>query len=103
MVLNQLILSVDYSRVKESLNKMTELVEYIVEHLIPDGEYVIENRDGEKGPEIVIIVAKHDIGKIIGKKGRIAKSIRTLVKAANGDNPVHYNIIIEEQPEQNEE
>ncbi len=78
---------------------MTELVEYIVEHLIPDGEYVIENRDGEKGPEIVIIVAKHDIGKIIGKKGRIAKSIRTLVKAANGDNPVHYNIIIEEQPE----
>ena len=46
---------------------MTELVEYIVEHLIPDGEYVIENRDGEKGPEIVIIVAKHDIGKIIGK------------------------------------
>ena len=44
---------------------MTELVEYIVEHLIPDGEYVIENRDGEKGPEIVIIVAKHEDRKSV--------------------------------------
>ncbi len=74
---------------------MIELVEYLVEKLVPGGDYEVELRENETYSDIVVIIAKKDIGKIIGKQGRIAKSIRTLVKAAS--NGVKYNVVIEEK------
>lgn len=49
--------------------------------------------------DIVITIAKKDIGKIIGKQGRIAKAIRTLVKSASSKSNVRYNVVIEEKDE----
>lgn len=74
---------------------MVELVEYLVEKLVPGGDYEVELRENEDYSDIVVVIAKKDIGKIIGKQGRIAKSIRTLVKAAS--NGVKYNVVIEEK------
>lgn len=59
---------------------MTELVEYLVKELVdfPDEVAVTEENDIVK-----VSVAKSDMGKIIGRQGRIAKSIRAIVKAAS--------------------
>lgn len=78
---------------------MIELVEYLVSSLVPDGDYTVEMRDGVNANDIVVTIAKKDIGKVIGKQGRIAKAIRTLVKSANAKSNVKYNVVIEEKNE----
>ncbi len=57
---------------------MTELVEYLVKELVDSPESVSVTENGEV---INVSVAKGDMGKIIGKQGRIAKSIRAIVKS----------------------
>ncbi|MCI9519233.1 MAG: KH domain-containing protein [Clostridia bacterium] len=57
---------------------MTELVEYLVKELVDSPDEVKVSEDGEV---INVSVAKSDMGKIIGKQGRIAKSIRAIVKS----------------------
>ena len=70
---------------------MTELVEYLVKELVSDKDAVKITLDGET---INISVAKDDMGKVIGKQGRIAKAIRTLVKAASAKQDVKYTVEI---------
>ena len=62
---------------------MKKLVEVIVKALVdsPD-EVVVTEKETEKGLLLEIKVSEDDKGKIIGKQGRIAKSIRSVVKAA---------------------
>lgn len=63
---------------------MKELVEVIAKALVdsPD-EVVVTEREEDDGTIVIELrVAKDDMGKVIGKKGRIAKSIRTVVKTA---------------------
>ena len=62
---------------------MKELVKAIAQSLVdkPD-EVVVTESETEKGLVITLSVADDDMGKVIGKQGRIAKSIRTIVKAA---------------------
>ena len=76
---------------------MLELVEYLVGKLIPEGDYSVERRENGDEADIVIIAAKKDIGKIIGKQGKIARAIRVLVKAASAKSSTRYNVVIEEQ------
>jgi predicted RNA-binding protein YlqC (UPF0109 family) len=76
---------------------MVELVEYLVANLVPGGDYEVELRENGDESDIAIVIAKKDIGKVIGKSGRIAKSIRTLVKAASSKSAVKYNVVIEEK------
>ena len=57
---------------------MLELVEYLVGKLVPDGDYSIELRENGDESDIVVVAAKKDIGKIIGKQGKIARAIRNL-------------------------
>lgn len=62
---------------------LKDLVEVIAKSLVdsPDEVSVAES-ESEGATVISLRVAKSDMGKIIGKQGRIAQSIRTLVKAA---------------------
>lgn len=62
---------------------MGELVEYIAKSLVdkPD-EVDINEIEGSQSIIIELKVAEDDMGKIIGRQGRIAKAIRTVVKAA---------------------
>lgn len=62
---------------------MKELVEVITKALVdePDQVVVTEKAEG-KTTIIEIHVAEGDMGKVIGKQGRIAKAIRSVVKAA---------------------
>ncbi len=63
---------------------MKELVEVIAKALVDSPEEVFVTEKTEEDGTIVLElhVAKDDMGKVIGKKGRIAKSIRTVVKTA---------------------
>lgn len=62
---------------------MKELVEVIARSLVdsPD-EVVVTQTENEKAIIIELHVAQSDMGKVIGKQGRIAKAIRSVVKAA---------------------
>lgn len=62
---------------------MKELVEYIARSLVDHPEEVKVNQiNGEQSIILELQVAHEDMGKIIGKEGRIANAIRTLVKVA---------------------
>lgn len=63
---------------------MKELVEVIAKALVdnPDEVVVTEKSEG-KNVTVELHVAASDMGKVIGKQGRIAKAIRTVVKAAS--------------------
>ena len=63
---------------------MKELVEVIAKALVdnPDEVVVSEKSDG-RNIMIELHVAPSDMGKVIGKQGRIAKAIRSVVKAAS--------------------
>lgn len=62
---------------------MKGLLEIIAKSLVdnPD-EVVVTEKETEKGLVLELKVAPSDMGKVIGKQGRIAKAIRSVVKAA---------------------
>ena len=61
---------------------MKETLELIINSLVNDKEAVSINEiDGEKSVIFEVKVAENDMGKVIGKEGRIAKAIRTIMKS----------------------
>ena len=62
---------------------MKELVEVIAKALVDDPDSVVgTEREERKTTGLEVRVADSDMGKVIGKQGRIAKAIRSVVKAA---------------------
>ena len=62
---------------------MEELIQFIAESIVDDPSEVSVNRIEENNSITVeLSVADEDMGKVIGKRGRIAKAIRTVVNAA---------------------
>ena len=75
---------------------MKELVETIAKALVdaPD-QVVVTEQVSEKGILLTLKVAQSDIGKVIGKQGRVANAIRSVVKAAGFRKGVHVMVNIE--------
>ena len=75
---------------------MKELLEVIAKNLVdyPDKVFVTETQ-GEHSLSLELKVASEDMGKVIGKQGRIAKAIRTVVKAAaiHEDKKINVEIV----------
>jgi uncharacterized protein len=60
-----------------------DLVEYMVKSLVDNPDNVeIREIEGEKSTILELKVTKEDIGKVIGKHGRIARAIRTIINAS---------------------
>ena len=75
---------------------MKELVTYLAQALVEHPEEVrVSQVEGEKSIILELKVAPSDMGKVIGKQGRVAKALRTIVKAAapRGEKVVHLEII----------
>ena len=70
---------------------MGELVRYIISELVDNKDVVKVEVDGDT---VRVSVAKDDMGKIIGKQGRTAKAIRTVVKAAGAKEGKKYSVDI---------
>ncbi len=75
---------------------MKELAEHMARALVnnPDAAIVSET-ETEEGWELKLQVAPEDMGKIIGKQGRIAKALRTVLKAAAAKDGKKVNLDIE--------
>lgn len=77
---------------------MEELVRFIVENLVDNKDNVEVRSEEVDGILVINIIAdKSEIGKVIGKQGRIAKAIRTLVKAGSGKNSQKVSVEIIEK------
>jgi uncharacterized protein len=62
---------------------MRELIEYIAKSLVDRPENVsVKETEGEKTTIIELRVAQEDLGKVIGKQGRTARAMRTILNAA---------------------
>lgn len=72
-----------------------QFVEYIVKSLVSDPDAVkIERRIDEKGVLLELTVAQEDLGRVIGKRGATAQSLRTLLRALGTKNDARYNLKI---------
>ena len=68
----------------ESTDSMKNLIEFIAKALVDHPEEVkVSEVEGERTSVIELTVAKDDLGKVIGKQGRTARAIRTILSAAS--------------------
>ena len=80
------------------MDNIQELIKYVVGTFAEkkdEIEYVIEEK--ENAYEVTVLLDPSDMGKVIGKQGKIAKSLRTLVGAATPKNSKRYIIEIKEK------
>ncbi len=79
---------------------MTELIRYVVEQFAEFPEQ-IEYKFEERGNtvNVTVYLAESDMGKVIGRQGKIAKALRTLVKATTPKGGKRYNIEIKSKTE----
>ncbi len=72
---------------------MKSVLELIITSLVENKEGVsIEEIVNEKNIDFKVKVSPSDMGKIIGKQGRVAKSIRTVMKSVAGKEGKHVNV-----------
>ena len=79
---------------------MLELIKYIVGQFAEDKEhveYLVE--ETEDSINVTVLLASSDMGKVIGKQGKIAKALRTLVRSATPRDSKKYNVEIKEREE----
>lgn len=76
---------------------MVELVEYIAKSLVDNPDSVkLELNETDEQIDISLYVLQSDMGKIIGRQGKIAKAIRSLLKAVSLKENKRINLEIEE-------
>lgn len=72
-----------------------QFIEYIVKSLVSNPDAVsIERRIDEKGVLLELTVDGEDLGRVIGKRGATAQSLRTLLRALGTKNDARYNLKI---------
>ena len=77
---------------------MLDLVKYVVEQFAEHNDEIeYQVNETEKATEIVVLLEESDMGKVIGKQGKIAKALRTLVRCASAKEGKKYNIEIKEK------
>lgn len=77
---------------------MLDLIKYIVEQFAEDKEnveYVVN--ETERSIDVTVVLSPSDMGKVIGKQGKIAKAMRTIVRFATPANSKKYVIEIRER------
>jgi uncharacterized protein len=72
-----------------------QFVEYIVKSIVENPDAVkIERTIDEKGVLLELTVSEDDLGRVIGKRGALAQSLRTLLRALGTKNDARYNLKI---------
>lgn len=77
---------------------MEELVSYIVKSLVvfKDDVKIETNKENDTTVILKVYVNEKDLGKVIGKNGKVANSLRNIVKSVQTDNNVRYFVKIME-------
>ena len=77
---------------------MEEILRTIIENLVDNKEEVkITRIDDEKGVLLKVKVAQSDMGKVIGKQGKVARAIRTIMKSVTTNEQKNVGVIFEEE------
>ena len=79
---------------------MLDLIKYIVESFAEkkdEIEYIVDETDN--AINVTVVLDESDMGKVIGRQGKIAKALRTIVKAVSSKQDEKYNIEIKEKGE----
>lgn len=79
-------------------NKVLDLIKFVVENFAEkkdEIEYKVEEK--ETAIEVTVLLNASDMGKVIGKQGKIAKSLRTLVGSATPRDSKRYLVEIKEK------
>ena len=80
-----------------------QFIEYIVKSLVSNPDDVsVERIIDEKGVLLSLTVNPEDLGRVIGKRGVTAQSLRTLLRALGTKNDARYNLKIENNDDQRE-
>lgn len=77
---------------------MLELIKYIVGQFA-EGEAEYQVEETEEAINVTVLLSDSDMGKVIGKQGKIAKALRTLVRAATPRDSKKYVVEIKEKAE----
>lgn len=79
---------------------MIELIKYVVSRFAEKPDQVeYEVVETGKAVNVTVILSDSDMGKVIGRQGKIAKALRTLVRAGSQKENKRYNIEIKERGE----
>ena len=74
-----------------------EVLEYVARHIVDDPDSIhVEVEERRRGVELHLNVAPDDMGKVIGRRGRVAQAMRTVVRAAGAREGVEVNVAIED-------
>ena len=77
---------------------MLDLIKYIVGQFAEDKENVeYDVQEKDRAIEVTVVLSPSDMGKVIGKQGKIAKAMRTIVRAATPADSKRYIIEIRER------
>ena len=77
---------------------MLDLIKYVVSHFAEktsEIEYIVTEENGVT--TVTVVLDESDMGKVIGRQGKLAKALRTIVKAASAKENKKYNIEIVEK------
>lgn len=82
------------------MTETLDLIKYIVGTFAEHPEQVeYLTVEGDKSVTVTVVLGEDDMGKVIGRQGKIAKAMRTLVKASAAKSGIKYNIEIKEKSE----
>ena len=77
---------------------MLDLIKYIVETFAEDKEHVeYKVEETDEAINVTVVLSESDMGKVIGKQGKIAKALRTIVRSATPRDSKKYNVEIKER------
>ena len=73
------------------------VLEYVARHIVDDPDAIrVEVEERRRGIELHLNVAPDDMGKVIGRRGRVAQALRTVVRAAGAREGVEVNVAIDD-------
>ena len=73
---------------------MAELLAYLARQLVDEPDAVLVKEEEREGAIVLLLsVAKDDVGKVIGRKGRIARALRAIVRASGAHS--HRRVLLE--------
>ena len=77
---------------------MLDLIKFVVEQFAEDKEHIeYLTEETDDSINVTVLLADSDLGKVIGKQGKIAKALRTLVRNATPKDSKKYNVEIKER------
>ncbi len=73
------------------------VLEYVARHIVDDPDAIrVEVEERRRGIELHLNVAPDDMGKVIGRRGRVVQALRTVVRAAGAKDGVEVNVAVED-------